>query len=189
MSFAEITFEHLDKKIKSGERVSLSRWGDGEFNCMQYKKGHNCDGHQYFSLMGDYLNGIVLKEQRYFMAAGRLWPRENFPTIAWSNARIFVEQYLINNINQVLEQWQPFTIIGNKQFSNFKDHIVIPEKDCWLEIGRILEQARESKNELIICCAGMASNVIVDQLCEEKSVIDMGSIFDPFFGKKTRSYQ
>lgn len=45
----------MTDKIINHVNFSLVRFGDGEFFCMQKKKGHNCDKHPYSNELGDKL--------------------------------------------------------------------------------------------------------------------------------------
>lgn len=47
-------------KIKNSNRIIFTKFGDGEFNCMNYEKGHNCDGDTYTDNLGDNLKKSFL---------------------------------------------------------------------------------------------------------------------------------
>lgn len=190
-----ITFEELCNKLVSGERFALSRWNDGEQNCIDGKGTHNCDGHKYFDDLGKALKDITQKPQRYYMAAGIFWDKSKYPNIKWSNGRIFVDEYVANEITKLFEILKniPCAIVGNSQFRDFDEfafeHILISDKNCWLDYKNIRDNILNSSHEVILCCAGMMTKVLVDELWDKKTIIDMGSVLDPYCGNITRSYQ
>ena len=53
------TYNNLLNNISNSVNFSFSRFGDGEWNCIFNKKGHNCDGHEYFTDLGLELKKIV----------------------------------------------------------------------------------------------------------------------------------
>jgi hypothetical protein len=81
--------------------------------------------------------------------------------------------------------------------------VVIPEKDCWnkwLDIQYEIDEAIKSATHInvmpvILYCASMMSNVLIDKTytyCKAVDIgitqIDCGSVFDPYCGRNTRSY-
>lgn len=72
------------------------------------------------------------------------------------------------------------------------DHFIeIPEKNCWAKREEITDKMRSiaSKGSLFILCASMMANVLIYDLFDQYfSMIDMGSVLDPYVGKHTRSY-
>lgn len=84
----------------------------------------------------------------------------------------------------------------------FKYDVIInvSTKNCWLEY-KIIErsvaesidkQIKQDKHVIVLFIASMSSNVLIDTLYNryrnKVSLIDAGSVLDPFVGKKTRSY-
>ena len=86
--------------------------------------------------------------------------------------------------------------IGNKDLivQDFVDvAIPIPEKNVWLAYDTYLTNILDLnlKNHTILLSAGMAANVFIHDLWsqnKENTYIDVGSVFDPYIGKLTRSY-
>src|SRR5688572_2860694 len=64
---SEVTFERMCKMLKEGENFKFARFGDGEFNCMFGKVGHNCDGHEYFPDLGTALNNAFYSDPQYMV--------------------------------------------------------------------------------------------------------------------------
>lgn len=76
----------------------------------------------------------------------------------------------------------------------YYNQIVISSTDCWLEYKDILKRLNDLiiTDVVILYCASMASEVLIDDIWnkygDSVTQIDIGSLFDPFVGEKTRSY-
>lgn len=46
---------HMTNNIKNNKRVIFTKFGDGEYNCMNHHNGNNCDGDKYTNELGDEL--------------------------------------------------------------------------------------------------------------------------------------
>lgn len=72
--------------------------------------------------------------------------------------------------------------------------IEVPLTDCWKEKDRIMTDIRAmiEPESVVLFCAGMPTNVMIDELYQEHgkecTFLDMGSVFDPYCGHATRSY-
>lgn len=87
----------------------------------------------------------------------------------------------------------------NKYFK-YNAIVEVPTKNCWLHYKRIEydilailnEQTKYDNYVVVLFMAGMSSNVLIDALynlyTDKVTLIDAGSVFDPFVGRNTRSY-
>lgn len=87
----------------------------------------------------------------------------------------------------------------NKYFK-YNAIVEVPTKNCWLHFRKIKhdilailnEQTKRNNYIVVLFAAGMPSNVLVDDLHnlykDKVTLIDAGSVFDPFVGRNTRSY-
>ena len=72
--------------------------------------------------------------------------------------------------------------------------VVVPEKNAWLEYERVkgeLDAMMDWEGEpVVLFCAGMMSNVLIHDFHNEvyATMIDCGSVFDPYAGRCTRRY-
>ncbi len=80
-------------------------------------------------------------------------------------------------------------------------HIRVPEQNCWLHRKEILEEvtrtldlydAAGAADQVVLFCASMPTKYIIDELYKEfgdrHTLLDLGSVFDPYVGKASRSY-
>ena len=80
------------------------------------------------------------------------------------------------------------------------ERIIVPDTNAWLEIKQITYDIikainlnhKKKKNIIVLIMAGMTANVILDTLYipygERITIIDTGSVFDPYCGRNSRSY-
>ena len=75
------------------------------------------------------------------------------------------------------------------------EYIEIPPNNVWIEredvFSKVTQTIEEGMHKVYCFSAGMATNVFIDNLYKFDSTqtyIDVGSVFDPYVGKHTRSY-
>lgn len=210
--------EHIDK-INNKERYTFSRFGDGEWNAILEKKGQNCDGHKYFPDMGLRLKEVLTSSPEYYVGLQNLAHRQNTEIIdnyaneygiKWVASDIFHHASIKGNLQPLLDALDTRNVIlvGAEHLKNYNKKfkfIPVPSKDCWTDYKKTLtriqeyllqndaDNLEEPKNYVILFCASMMSNVLIDDLHPIAEVvgvtlIDMGSVFDPFVGKNSRAY-
>jgi len=203
-------------KINKGEHFSLTRWGDGEWLCASGYNGMNCDKHQYFPELREGLNKALSEDKNYYKAIwdvnhGQIKSVLNIilphlekinPNIEWVDAIIWENLAIDNNLNELIEALEnkTFIMVSNSNNRNvpikYTDYIETPSVNCFLNkdiIKSKMIDAVEKYGDVVFgLSASMATNVIVDELYDiigdKASMIDFGSIWDPFSGRITRSY-
>lgn len=206
-SFADI----LDK-LKNKEHFSFSRWGDGEWIAVTGirsldKNGglrSNCDGHKYFGSLRVALEEVLMDSPKYYMGFQPLarrvmgdkideWLAQRNINIDWCNTEYF------HNASQKGVFFEPFMesikdrdvlLVGNESLSKLGfDMVTVPQVNCWKDRDRIVDEIGSKMKDVVLFCSGMPSNVWIHQLHNENvTLIDMGSVFDPYCGRNTRSY-
>jgi len=192
----------INSKIKTKTPFAFSRWGDGEWANVNKVKGQNRDECIYFEDLGDELYTIVSEEQDYFLGNQTLITSPYFMTQSpqkWIDADVFHKASIegkLDSFIQVLYK-TPIVYIGNPDLQSLpfiNTFISIPYKNVWLDKDSVLKSIRNTFNtvpKVYLFSAGVATNVFIDILWKENSTntyIDVGSVFDPYVGKKTRSY-
>lgn len=186
------------------EPFSFSRWGDGEFAALFGDSGQNCDGVKYAVDMEAELWSIIDSKPTYSMGkqpyhknlynAKRIQQIEELD-IDWCNADTFhdaskngqLKPFLISLSNRKVY------IIGNGRLRNLQTFfdftfIQTPSTDAWSNREAILEQIPIEKNSVYLFACGITSNWLIDRLHGKATLIDIGSLLDPFAGDKTRNY-
>jgi hypothetical protein len=203
-------------KINSKENFSFTRWGDGEWFCTWGHQGQNTDNHKYFPELTNGLNTALRSNKQYYRAiwnvthgqiARILNPLTNFLkkeniNINWVNAGIWEDLVLKGGIEELIESLEKrnFVIVSNDSLRDlnvkYTDFISVPLINCFLDKERIkkemIEMTEKYDDVVFGMSSSMATNVIVDELYDiigdKCSMIDFGSIWDPFVGRNTRGY-
>ena len=209
------TYEDLISKIQNNEPFSFARYGDGEFFAILGGGGkYNTDQHKYYKDMGMRLYKVIKSKPKYIMGLQPKAVRENtnpdfhelIAGIDWVNSDVLhnaSKRTRLVELFDVLKQ-RNIIFVGNVNLveTTFKfinnvtsfNHIVISERNCWLEYKDILKRLRATitKDVVILYAASMGSEVLIDDIYNEYgdtvTQIDVGSAFDPYSGIKSRSY-
>ena len=210
--FCELVSE---KGIDNG--FKFARYGDGEFNCMQGRSGHNCDYHNYYPDLGRELllstisgaadriytgiQPLSLSQGVYKDLIGHLFSRRHHDLV---NADVFHNASITGRLGEfmdiILSRRDDVILVGNEHFEEMKAFnmskvrwICIHRVNCWLnyhDIRRKINQFDEERHDQIfLLCAGMMSEVIIHHFAKSRNTfIDMGSVLDPYCGVKSRKY-
>lgn len=202
---SEVTFERMCKMLREGENFKFARYGDGEFNCMFGKHGHNCDGHEYFPDLGTALNNAFYSDPQYMVGIQPLavqsgmWERakqrEGYPKNIY-DADVLHSASIDGVITELLDACKKRTptLIGPKHLGALSlPQLEIPKENCWVtyqESIRLIEYRMNWEyGDVFLLCASMMSEVIIDYFKEvDATFIDCGSVFDPYVGVKSRRY-
>lgn len=214
--------------IKSGKPISFSRWADGEMCSVIGSRVNqkNCDGHTFFPEMGRQLEKIIISRPAYrlgfmdlnrLMYAGRTGPKparevlapfltkHNLYNYPWYSAEVFHRAAIKDKLSLLIPavNQRNVIIVGpshlkNLKTVNYKHHVDVPMKDCFLAIETIYKNVvkildtYKTHNFLVSISASMPSCILVDKLYKSHgtlhSFIDFGAVWDPFVGVLSRSY-
>jgi len=208
--------EYYIEKINSKDNFSFTRWGDGEWFCTIGKNGQNCDGHKYFPEMRESLNNALNNDKGYYKAIWNLdhgqiknilnillpFIKNNNINIDWVNAGIWEDSALSGQLKPLVKSLESrnFVIVSSDKLKKldikYTDFISVPSVNCFLDKERIksdMIKMTERYDDVVFgLSSSMATNVIVDELYDEIgdkcTMIDFGSIWDPFVGHIGRSY-
>lgn len=197
-----VTYDNIINNLREVRNFKFARYGDGEINAMTGKSGRNCDGHEYFLELGMRLVESVEQEPNYMVG---------IQPLSVSHLRNEVDAYfegfkLYNadalhsaSIDGVLERFfhalegRYIILVGPPHLAGLFDcvHIVIPPVNCWLYYENIKEQlAFHLKiDAVVLFCASMMTEVLISDFKDyDCTMIDCGSVFDPYVKVKSRKY-
>ncbi len=199
-----MNYEDYIEAINNKEMFSLSRWGDGEWNCIAGHNGANCDGHKYFGGLGRRLRNILNSSPSYFLGLQSLAYRQRpvlideyaaNNNIEWVKSDIFHHANIKGNLQPLLDalNTRKVILVGGNHLKNYNkdwEFIEIPRVNCWEGYEKALEDIENviEKDKVVLFCASMMANVLVDDLHGEATLIDLGSVLDPYVGVKSRTY-
>ena len=204
--------------IIENKNFNFIKFGDGEFDCMMGKKGHNCDFHPYTNRLSkrlhDSYNTLTQMPNTYIadwtgsgyegFKADLDSKLPNKPKLVLYDLLLqqegLLSQELFNFYKSIKESKRKKVFIGNerlvgvKKFLNLDAHILVPAINAF---GRHHEILSKCMNHLVDDCiylfsAGMPAKVLeLDLITTNPNItcLDCGSAFDPIFFTKTRQGQ
>lgn len=205
-----LTFKQMIIDLNNRRNFTFSRFGDGEFNCILGVNGENTDGHLYYSDLGESLKRVIKSKPSYYMGLQNMVKRirgdqdefkELTKGIHWHDADIIHHQsikYGLDDLFTVLKS-REVILVGNPDiqmngYLSLTEKIDIQKENAWLDYYVTFNEIQKTieENDVILYCAGMMTEVLMDDLFNiyknEITQIDIGSAFDPYNGIISRSY-
>lgn len=197
--------------IAGGPPFAFSRWGDGEWRAILGYDGENCDGHPYtgalradlsrvLSAIPSYLLGMQPFAMRQLGGAIETWLERRSLHLAWLNADVFHQASIDDRLGPLIQALaaKPLILIGPSYLEDlrlFPRAIYVPaaDRNCYASYAQTLALARSAYRPgvLVAVSAGMMGKLLVNQLHADdptRTIIDFGSLWDPYAGKATRRY-
>lgn len=184
---------------------SLARFGDGEFLCIEGKKGGNSHGCDYTpELKADLI--AIMEDDTILKGMQRILPsqlRRIRPLIKgeWVDTEIFGDALAMGELKPFIDvlKNKRLMIVSSKEKRAipipYVHFVETPRTNTHAEKNRIVEEILANLDvsgvEIVLLACGMAAGTIVHELSKrEKNVsfIDIGHIFDPFVGESSREY-
>lgn len=204
----EKTFKDMCTMLREGKNFKFSRYGDGEFFCMAGKIGKNCDQHEYFADLGQALNDAFYSSPNYMVGIqplsvyGGLYqealefkpgPADIYNADVLHNASITMNLSLF--IDAIYDRdvmlIGPGHISKMDKFFPSRWFLEIPDTNCWTHYSKIKNylETFQDEQDVILLCASMMSEVLINDLKDLPcTIIDCGSVFDPYCDRLSRSY-
>lgn len=203
--------KYYTDKIATWSKFSLARYGDGEILCMIGKKGGNSNGCAYTPELREALMKSMEKRPNFIHGLQRVLPHdekrmlERFPDIEWHDTEIFSEAVAVAGDTEDFKdflsvlQGKQVMIIGNFSIRDATKDLLpnrwffeVPPSNAFEKKAEVLEAVRWNnrfnKDVVYLFSCGMAANAFISELHGEIDgwLIDVGHIWDPFAGSKSR---
>jgi len=204
----------LCEKLRDRAPFAFSRWGDGEWINLTHtytaEKNKNIDGNIFYEDLGNRLKDIVSMPRDYYMGhmkvaiadvnGNSLQHMKNEYPQQWINSDLLHGLSAQQGLSYIYELFDSIHIvyIGNdslKTLPFINEFIEIPPANVWDDYDNILTHIKQyiddNKHKTFLFSAGMATNVFIHDLWEynkNNTYMDIGSVFDPYVGKKSRGY-
>jgi hypothetical protein len=206
----ELTVEDYTELIRVGVPFAQANYGDGEWACILGKQGQNVNGEVYHPLLGSLLRNTLFQPYQWCgMNPGRrLGPevdaflQRNPVDVRW----VWKETLSAANVKGDLAPFfralrgRKTLLVGPPHLQALPPEVIehdgfieIPPSNAWeswAEIVRLVE-VKSGLGTVVLFCAGMASNLMINNLARRLSwltLLDMGAIFDPYVGHYTRKH-
>lgn len=193
--------------IKNKKPFAFSRFGDGEWQNIKgnlTKSHQNCDGNIYYKDLGKRLEEIVSTKRDYYLGMQSMSER-NWPWLLeeykqeWVQSDVFHKASMKGRLSGFVEILKESHVvyIGNESLKSLpfvNEFVQLPLQNCWLSYNSFLEEIKSkcsSEYKVFLFSAGMTSNVFIDDMWNydpSNAYVDVGSVFDPYVGRNTRSY-
>lgn len=200
-----------------GKPFAFVRYGDGEFiSILGATRGQNCDNHDYFPELGTQLReSLTLTDDNYIRAIGPMAFQENRNLkiqkylknrkllYNWHSTEVFLDASLKGQLNPLVNALRSKKLLyaAPPHLTQFLKNelnatvMELPETNAFLKINTIHKDIlRKIGNYDVFCISGgMPAKVILYRLwfknsVKNKTLLDMGSIFDGYVGKNSRSH-
>ena len=215
MQITKYPLEFYADMILEKTPFSFSRYGDGEFTCMfSPGTGKNCDKHKYFDgLSRDLLMAFneCVKSNLYFIGIQRLAMSimgQKIEALVGNSNIAFHDSDVFHRANHETYGLAPLIdalksvdliMVGPAHLAPVAKNlgaiqfVEVPLMNCYLEIDSIQERISKAiPKHKYVCVAfssGMPTNVMIHRLHNsEISLLDLGSIWDPYMGILSRRY-
>jgi hypothetical protein len=204
-----ITFKKICDNLKNNVNFKFARYGDGELFCMSGKVGRNCDKHEYFPDLGASLINAVSENKGYMVGVQPLSVSHLPHLVDEFILKHHLEKDLYNadvlhnaSIDGKLDIFmnaldsRNVILVGPAHLCNLFEemvHIVTVKINAWIDYHKIREELGyhiewTDKPVILLSCGMMAEVLLHDFADTDSTIIDTGSVFDPYCGVYSRSY-
>ena len=206
-----MTYDDLCRRIESRDPFAFSRWGDGEWHAILGRSGGNCDGHRYYPDMGEALGHALVEsasDPKHIkglqpLARDRMgdaiaeWEQEHNVSVYWHNADLIHDAAFEGRLDRFTAACGRMILVGPEHTAPIKaDHVYIPQRDAWTHREDILRRTgaamlRSPSAPVVLCCGMLAEWLvwILRLMDPNRVIVDAGSVFDPWGGRRARTYQ
>jgi len=214
-----ITDRGLDAYVRDLDRrtpFALSRWGDGEWMALLGMGGATRDGQTLHADLRAALTTVLETRPPYELALGPFAIRRFGPQMeqwlaaralefSWTSAVTFAYASRDGRLGPLTRalSGRCVVLIGPAYLSALTlfpvaAHIVVPASEAFDAAAQIEHEAHTwllglaHRQPVAAISAGPAAKVLVHRLwgrCPFATVIDFGSVWDPYAGRITRTYQ
>jgi len=201
--------------LRLRHRFAWVRYSDGDWNCVFGRQGKILDEHHYSEDLSAALRSAMVCEPDYHLGImpsllqpGRWWASNRTiefvarnPELKWCSSLILHNASTSGRLGEFFESLRgvDITVVSHSGMSGLKpwlgcfNHVVIPESDCWLErntLEPLIISACNTPGVVLFSCS-MPAKVWIRKAWMANSsatLIDAGSVLDPYIGKLSRSY-
>ena len=195
----EILLQELNNKMLNEVPFAFSRWGDGEWLCLEKINDADCDGNIYYKDLSEKLKEIASTTQPYYM--GHQHGTNNKIYLQnWVNSDIWHDLSTERGMKEVFDILAEVhvVLVGNESLSALPfidEFIEIGYKNVWNQYYEVLDKIKSkiepNKHKVFLLATGRATNVFIDDLWSynnKNTYMGASSAFDPYVGRKTRGY-
>lgn len=205
-------------KMDAGQPFTFIRLGDGEWSAIVQDRARTSSRSQtlnHTSLQQGMIKVIARApdDPRYILALRQTsyranitaWLEQNTPPhVRWHDCTVLYKASKKGQLYPFIAALRclevPIVLIGPERLAGLDGkvfpvgrHVVIPGRNCWAMREHILDQALKTRGPACyLLTAGPAAKVFAWSLFARAGkhswILDCGSLWDPYVGKRTRTY-
>jgi hypothetical protein len=201
-------------KLRNGERFAFTRYGNGEWDCILDLYHRTRSGSQTFNpalrkalteTLTQHVGGTsypAIQSTGYLERIGLMpqiepWLADNAPGLDWHDGEVFHHASRRGQLYPLVDALRGYrvVVVGPPHLLGLPfASVFVPVKghNCWDEVDAIEAQLTRLSNCVVTFSAGPAAKVLIHRLYPVigKScwLLDMGSLWDPYCGVKSRRY-
>jgi len=208
-------YDDMLADIENRNRFAFVRYSDGDWNCFFGRDGGIPNEHAYMPGLGQRLRESVVPEPGYhvgimpsLLTPDRWWASNKViswladrPEMSFCSSLVLHKAGMQGRLDAYFSavKGQRRVLISNESASGMApwlgdfEHVIIPKQDCWLQrdeiLPRIIKACREPGVAMFAC--SIPAKVWIRQAWDAgcaASLIDIGSVFDPYLGRLSRNY-
>lgn len=212
MKVYKLPLEWFTNKLNAGIPFAFARYGDGEFQAILGWNGKTKDGQTYTPELREALAQTLLVPCDYKYAVGPMALRMHGPDILtwlenerinlkWYDTEVFLEASINGTLRPFIDSLRARNVLyfAPRHLHRLSDSIPslrVHECDgheAYSRIDQLLAAGVSAarKFDVMLFSCGPASKVLVYRLKRQLprlTLIDIGSLFDPYFGVYSRTY-
>lgn len=210
-------YSALVSAIQSGDRIAFVRYSDGEWNCLLGRKGGIPCEHDYAPDLAEALRGALIPDPAAgyhvgimpsLLTPGRWWASDRVieyctdrPHLQFCSSMIVHNASMAGHMGQLFEALRGVrvAIVGNEAMRAMTPWlgdfrlVEVPPRECWGQRDEIMPRiiAASRQADVVLFCCSIPAKVWIRQAWEADSwasLIDIGSVFDPYVGRQSRAY-
>jgi hypothetical protein len=202
----------MAQRLRSPAPWAWSRWGDGEWSAILGRGTANCDGQAYVPALRDDLRRVLLGRPHYLLGLQPLavdrfgsaiarWLSTHDLDLPWWNADVFHDLSKAGALIDFIEPLRQRTVllVGPAHLRAltpvlpYADVLEIPDRDAYAALPRLRSQLgaaldRHGSDVVVALSAGMSAKILIDAYATRATLIDFGSVWEPYVGRANRSY-
>ena len=188
-------------RLNAGENFKFLRFGDGEFHCYLGSDiviGKN--EHDIYPALTNKIRSIVDNLTPSYYNALQPYSltipefKDIIPDYNWLNADVFHNASEAGELAPFFRSLQKRDVVlvsssAKAGFNSTWDFIRIIPRNCFEEYDYVMNEiSKDSKDKVFLFAASRLSVPVIYDGPEDCTMIDIGSLLDPYIGRVTRGY-
>lgn len=212
LTVVKLPLEWFTNQLTAKAPFAFARYGDGEFQAILGHSGRTKDGQTYTAALREGLTKSLLFPGEYLHAVGPMATRMHGPELVrwleaysihlkWYDTEVFLEASIEGRLKPFMEALRGRKVMyfgphHLKRMEEFLPGLRFWEceaREAYGGVDRLFGSAVQSSetHDVMLFSCGPTSKVLIHRLHQDfpkLTLIDIGSLFDPYFGRQSRSY-